>query len=178
MKKFLFAAAAVMMLFSYVSAVECFIDEDWSVLYFFDGEDEKGRWENTADGSIKYGESIAGFITATAKVGPHFVQGLLEIQENRIVPKDYKFYYAENGVLFAEGKIRNDMRQGFWTYYHTTGKRMAEGDYKNNLHHSFWLFYDPQGYKTEQVSFTEGSIDRVVESDAFGWVKSFAEIKY
>ncbi|MFP4466680.1 MAG: toxin-antitoxin system YwqK family antitoxin [Candidatus Goldiibacteriota bacterium] len=177
MKKALMTAAAVFFLFSYASAVECFIDEDWNVLYFLDGENEIAVWENTGSGFIKSGRQISGSVTASAAVDGKDVYGLLEIKDNEIVDKEYRFYYPDSG-LFSEGKIINGSREGYWVYYHTTGKKMAEGDYRNNVYENYWQFYDPKGYKTDEIFFSGGNIVRVVETDAFGWVKKFADTAY
>lgn len=89
----------------------------------------------------------------------------------------YEKDYYENGALFMEGDIKDDLREGEWTSYFQDGKIQSkgsfekdirtgksliyygngnlwmEGNYKEGRRVGQWIYYDEQGYETQRVDF-------------------------
>ena len=86
-------------------------------------------------------------------------------------------HYYENGALFMEGEMKDDVRNGEWISYFPDGKVQStgffendkrtgksqvyyengnlwmDGSYKEGKRVGLWLYYDEQGYVTDSVEF-------------------------
>jgi antitoxin component YwqK of YwqJK toxin-antitoxin module len=53
------------------------------------------------------------------------------------------------GILFATGKLENNMPIGIWKYFYGNGNLESEGSYKNGKYNGKWIIYlDPEGIVT------------------------------
>ena len=130
--------------------------------------------------------SLALFLTAC---GDGLTEKVVATHENG-QPAKVRFYnkdnqcvrevhYYDDGSLYMEGEIKDDVRNGEWTSYFQDGKVQSKGFFENDKRtgHSLvyyengnlwmdgsyrdgmrigpWIYYDEQGYVTDTVYYKE-----------------------
>lgn len=69
-----------------------------------------------------------------------------------------KFYHA-NGILSAEGYLREGKPDGYWKNYYENGLLMSEGNRREFLLDSTWIFYSEDGQLVKKINYKEGKKD-------------------
>jgi antitoxin component YwqK of YwqJK toxin-antitoxin module len=86
-------------------------------------------------------------------------------------------HYYDNGAVYMEGEIKDDVRNGEWTSYFEDGKVQSkgffendkrtgkslvyyengtlwmDGSYKEGKKVGLWIYYDEQGYVTDSIDY-------------------------
>lgn len=117
--------------------------------------------------------SMTERVTKTYDNGQPAKVGYFDKNNQCVHEKDY----YENGALFMEGDIKDNLREGEWVSYFQDGKIQSkgffekdvrtgmslvyyengnlwmEGNYREGKRVGQWIYYDEQGYETQRVDF-------------------------
>jgi antitoxin component YwqK of YwqJK toxin-antitoxin module len=73
----------------------------------------------------------------------------------------WKEYYND-GLLRAEGKYSNDVKEGGWKYYYQSGSVEQEGIYAKGKPEGDWRWYYPGGEALREESYYNGLLDGIM----------------
>lgn len=89
--------------------------------------------------------------------------------------QNYLKTYYPNGIIKAEGWVKNNQKTAYWFYYFENGNKKEEGHYTANKKSKWWIFYNPEGtiikkseYKNDKlnglsITYREGKISKAEE---------------
>lgn len=66
--------------------------------------------------------------------------------------KYWRFYYKD-GSIASEGHYKNDLKSEYWHYYNQEGKLIKEGHYDTGIAQNWWIFYDIARQETRKIQF-------------------------
>ncbi len=53
--------------------------------------------------------------------------------------------YHKDGSIWAKGRMKNGVRDGYWEWFRKDGARMRSGYFKNGKQAGIWTTYDKDG---------------------------------
>ena len=80
--------------------------------------------------------------------------------------RDGLFYKKFSDVPFSgevsgeeQGKLKNGLREGFWTIYWDSGQLHSKGNYHNGKENGYWVFYFENGVIWRKADIKDGNYD-------------------